>query len=145
MINSAELQQLDKLIANYCAPEWQDILYQSANILHYRAGELIFKEGQKADDLYIVKEGKVKVFSSYTKKNDVVLRFCGDGEIIGHRGIGEDFTFSVSGQALTESTVYIFPMAIFRNLLMSNNMFCYYFMLFFAEELRRSERSEKTC
>ncbi len=143
MIDSAELQKIDKLIANYCSPEWQDILFESANILHYRTGELIFKEGQKADNLYMVKEGKVKVFSSYTKKIEVIVRFCSDGEVIGHRGIGANFTFSVSGQALTDCTVYVFPMDVFRNVLMANNVFCYYFMLFYAEELRRSEGMRK--
>jgi len=142
-MNSAELKQLADLITNYCTPAWQEILFQSAVLLEYKPGEIIFKEGQKADSVYMVKEGRIKVFSNFTEKIEIIARFSSDGQVIGHRGFGENFTFSVSAKSLSRSSIYIFPIEVFQNMLMANNMFCYYFLLFFAEELRRTERMQK--
>lgn len=142
-MNSAELKQLDKLIEKHCAPEWQELAKQHTTTLNFKKGELILKEGQKAENIYMVRHGRVKVYSNYTDQVEVIVRFATDGQVIGHRGFGEDFTFSISAVALTDTSVFILPMSIFQSLLKANNMFCYYFMMFFAEELRRSERMRK--
>ena len=111
--------------------------------LSYGEGELIIKEGDKADNIYMVKHGRVKVYSNYTESVEVIARFATDGQVIGHRGFGEDFTFSISAVALSPTSVYVLPMSVFQSLLKANNLFCYAFMMFFAEELRRSERMRK--
>lgn len=142
-MNSAELKQLDKLVEKYCTPEWRQKANNNTTILNYKSGETIIKEGQKAENILMVRHGRVKVYSNYTDKIEVIARFATDGQVIGHRGIGEDFTFSISAVALTETSVFILPMNIFLEMLQHNNTFCYYFMMFFAEELRRSERMQK--
>lgn len=143
MNNSPLLKQLDELIDEYCTPEWRDLALQNTTKLKFKPGENIFKEGQNAENIFMVSHGHVKVYSNYTEDVEVILRFATDGQVIGHRGMGEDFTFSVTAIAMTTTTVKVLPMSIFQNLLKSNNEFCYYFLLFFTEELRRSERSRK--
>lgn len=142
-MNSAGLKQLNTLIENHCTPEWRDLARQHTSVLHYKKGELILKEGQKAENIFMVRHGRVKVYSNYTNEVEVIARFATDGQVIGHRGFGEDFTFSISAVALSDTTVYVLSLSIFQNMLKANNMFCYYFMMFFAEELRRSERMHK--
>ncbi|MCF8464087.1 MAG: Crp/Fnr family transcriptional regulator [Flavobacteriales bacterium] len=142
-MNSKDLKQLDKLIENYCTPEWRKLAWSNTSTIEVNAGELIFKEGEKAENIFMVKHGRVKVYSNYTPEMETIVRFAIDGQIIGHRGFGEDFTFSVSAVALSTTSVFVLPMSIFQNLLKANNLFCYYFMLFFTEELRRSERMHK--
>lgn len=142
-MNSAELKQLDKLIENYCTPEWRQLAIQNTTTRDCISGEIIFNEGDKADHIYMVKYGRVKVYSNYTDSVEVIARFATDGQVIGHRGFGENFTFAISAVALSPTTVYVIPMPVFQSLLKANNMFCYAFMMFFAEELRRSERANK--
>lgn len=142
-MTSSELKQLNKLIEEYCTPEWKQLALHNTGTLQFGTGEIIFNEGDKADHIYMVKHGRVKVYSNYTEEVEVIVRFAADGQVIGHRGFGEDFTFSVSAIALGPTSVYRLPMPIFQNLLRANNLFCYYFLLFFAEELRRSERMRK--
>lgn len=142
-MNSGELKQLDELVRNNCTPEWRSMADQNTTELSYKKGQLIIKEGLNADSIYMVKHGRVKVYSNYANGVEVIVRFATDGQIIGHRGFGEDFTFSISAVALSETTVYVLPRTIFENMLKANNMFCYYFMMFFAEELRRSERMRR--
>lgn len=142
-MNSGELKQLDKLIENYCTPEWRKLAWANTTTLNFKTGDVIINEGEKAENIYMVKHGRVKVFSAYTENVEVIARFATDGQVIGHRGFGEDFTFSISAVALSDSAVYVLPMSVFQSLLKANNLFCYYFMMFFAEELRRSERMRK--
>ena len=142
-MDSKELKQLDKLIENYCTPEWRKLAWANTTTINVASGEIIFREGDKAENIYMVKHGRVKVYSNHTPDIEVIARFASDGQVIGHRGFGEDFTFSVSAVALSDSTVFSMPMETFQSLLKANNLFCYYFMLFFTEELRRSERANK--
>ena len=111
--------------------------------LTFKKGETIFKEGQRMDNMYMVDKGRVKVYANYSKDVEVVIRFATDGQTLGHRGLGDDNIFPVTAEALTETTVNILPLSVFNDLLKNNYEFCYYFMLFFAEELRRTERRKK--
>ena len=95
------------------------------------------------ENMYMVDKGRVKVYSNYTKDIEVVIRFASDGQTLGHRGLGEDHVFPITAEALTETTINILPLNVFEELLKNNNEFCYYFMLFISEELRRSERQQK--
>ncbi len=142
-MDSPLLKQLDELIDEYCTPEWRDLAIKNTKILKFKRGENIFKEGQSADYIYMVDDGRVKVHANYTDDVEVIYRFATNGQVIGHRGIGEDFTFPITAVALSPTTVKVLKMEIFLNLLKANNMFCFHFMLFFSEELRRSERSRK--
>lgn len=142
-MESPLLKQLDELIDEFCTPEWRDMAIQNTRELKFKTGENIFKEGQHADYIHMVKEGRVKVYANYTDDVEVIYRFAAKGQVIGHRGMGEDFSFPITAVALSPTTVKVLKMDLFLNLLKANNMFCYYFMLFFTEELRRSERSRK--
>lgn len=142
-MRSKDLKQLNKLIENYCTPEWRKLAWANTSTIEFKAGDMVFKEGDQADNIYMVKHGRVKVYSNHTPEIEVIARFATDGQVIGHRGFGEDFTFSVSAVALSDSAVFSMPMETFQSLLKANNLFCYYFMLFFTEELRRSERANK--
>lgn len=142
-MNSKKLKQLDYLIDTFVSKEWQDMLQHHSHQLTFHKGELILKEGGKADRIYMVKNGRVKVFSNYTAKTEVILRFATNGQILGHRGFGEDFTFSISALALDETEVISFPQSLFQSVLKANSEFCYYILMFFAEELKRSERMRK--
>jgi CRP/FNR family transcriptional regulator len=93
--------------------------------------------------MYMIEKGRVKVFSNYTKDIEVVIRFATDGQTLGHRGLGDDGVFPITAEALTETSVNILPLNIFEDLLRNNNEFCYYFMMFMAEELRVTERQRK--
>lgn len=128
---------------NYCTPEWRQLAVSLTETFHFETGELIFKEGQKADNIFMVKHGRVKVYSTYTEDVEVIARFASDGQVIGHRGMGENFDFPISAVALSPTSVFALPMPFFQSLLKANNLFCYYFLMFFAEELRRSERMRK--
>lgn len=142
-MTAKDLEQLDLLLGKFCSKEWQETARKNTTTLTFKAGENIFKEGQKMDNMYMIDRGRVKVFSNYTKDIEVVIRFATDGQTLGHRGFGDNQVFPVSAEALTETTVNMLPYPIFEDMLRNNNEFCFHFMMFFAEELRRTERQRK--
>ncbi|MCW5899024.1 MAG: Crp/Fnr family transcriptional regulator [Flavobacteriales bacterium] len=134
---------LAEMIALHCGKSWQDRIKRHRLTQRFDAGQDVFREGDPADQLFIVRKGKVKVFCTYGPDARRILRFARDGQVLGHRGIGAGFTYSVSATALTPTTVDALPMPLFMQVLEANAAFSFHFMLFFAEELRRSEEQTR--
>jgi CRP/FNR family transcriptional regulator len=134
---------LAELITKYASPDWRERIKDSRVTYRFPAGEQIFREGAPADQLYIVRKGKAKVFSTFEPGSSRILRFARDGQVLGHRGIGEDFTYTVTATALVDSSVDGVPMPLFLDALRANASLGFHFMLFMAEELRRSEAQAK--
>ena len=137
------LNQVDALIEQFCTEDWKLLINERTTEQTYKAKATIFREGEKMENMSIVKNGKVKIFSTYAKNTERIYRFATDGQILGHRGLGGDYTFPVTAVALTDTKVNIIPLSLFQSLLRANHLFSYHFMLFFAEELRQSEKQIK--
>lgn len=134
---------LAEIITKHASADWRNRIKDSCITHKFVADEGIFEEGAPADQLYIMRKGKAKVFSTFGPGSSRILRFARDGQGLGHRGIGEDFTYTVSATALVDSTVDAVPMQLFLDALRGNAALGFHFMLFMAEELRRSEAQAK--
>lgn len=139
----ASLGNLLELFTKYCTPEWQALARSHTTTLAFKAGETIFKEGQRCENIFMIDKGRVKVFTNYTPDVEVILRLAQDGFVLGHRGLRRERTYPVSGVALVPTTVNILPIGVFEDMLRANALFCYHFMLFFADEMGRSEQMRK--
>ncbi|VAX06524.1 hypothetical protein MNBD_GAMMA26-252 [hydrothermal vent metagenome] len=137
------LQQIDDLIREYCTPEWRFMMEHHQEEIEYPKDELIFEEGQEAKRIKVIKTGKVKVYTTDKTGKEQVIRLATDGQIIGHRSFGGDHRYPVSCKALEETVIYHVPLELFQDVLRANHLFCYHFMMFFAEELRASDRHIK--
>lgn len=136
-------ETIAEMLRRHCSPEWQALLTEKTMHRSFEAGESIFREGDTAETLFIIRRGKAKVFSTFEPGASRILRFARDGQVLGHRGMGGDFTYTVSATALERTEVDGIPMPLFLSTLKANAPFAFYFMLFFAEELRRSEDQSK--
>ncbi|MBL0126404.1 MAG: Crp/Fnr family transcriptional regulator [Flavobacteriales bacterium] len=128
--------RLNDLIEQYCAPEWRELMNARNTRNTYRKGEAIFKQGEVADKMYMIEQGRIKVVASYVEGRDRIVRLAADGEVLGHRGIGTNLIYTANVIALSETEVNIIPMSLFLSVLKANNLFCYHFLLFFVDELR---------
>ncbi|MBK6541971.1 MAG: Crp/Fnr family transcriptional regulator [Flavobacteriales bacterium] len=133
---ASHLVHLNDLIEQHCAPEWKELLRERNTQVTFRKGEHIFTDGQVADRMYMIQHGRVKVVASYLKGVERIIRLAGDGEVLGHRGIGNEPIYTATAVALSETQVNIIPMQLFLSTLKANNLLCYHFLLFFAEEVR---------
>lgn len=130
---------MDSFLKQYCSPEWQEFVDYHKKQRTVEAGAFIFKEQEPTEGLYIINEGKVKVISKESDGKETLIRLAADGDILGHRGFGGDWTYPISAVAYVETVITFLPINIFNTLAKSNVDFTYHLMMFFAEELRRSE------
>jgi CRP-like cAMP-binding protein len=128
--------RLRDLISEYCATEWRQLMTERNVERTFRKGEDIFKQGEVADTIYMIRHGRVKITVGPLRANERIVRLAGDGEIVGHRGIGEEPIYTATATALSETIMDSIPMSLFLSVLKANNLFCFHFLIFFAYELR---------
>lgn len=72
-------------------------------------------------------------------ENERILRFAKRGAIIGHRGLGKDLIYPVTGTAVETATVCFVELPHFEASLKTNHGFLYALMQFFANELKENQ------
>ena len=127
------------MFCKLCIPEWLPAIEANRKLVAIKKGGLLFKEGELMDGIYFVYSGLFKVHKQWGQK-ELIVRFANQGDIVGHRGLGEDNIFPVSATALENASACFIPIDFFTSSLKVNYEFLYQLMLFFAEELKLSER-----
>jgi CRP/FNR family transcriptional regulator len=122
-----------------CLKEWLPAIDINRQTLHVKKGEEFIKEGEYVTGVYFVYEGAVKVHKQWGEK-ELIVRFAKKGDIVGHRGLGNDTYYPVSATAIEPSIVCFIEIEFFLTSLKVNQDFLYQLMMFFAEELKVSER-----
>ncbi|MEO6733428.1 MAG: Crp/Fnr family transcriptional regulator [Ferruginibacter sp.] len=127
-------------LCRLCLPEWLPAIKANKKTIHFKKGELIFKEGDEVKGMYFVFTGTVKVHKKWGKEKELIIRFAKQGDIIGHRGLGDEIIYPVSGTALESTAVCFIELDFFKATLRINTDFTISLLMFYAEELQRSER-----
>ncbi len=70
--------------------------------------------------MFFINKGLVKVHKRWDAEKEMILRFAGDGAIVGHRGLGGDTIYPVSGTALTNTGVCFVNIDFFTATLKTN-------------------------
>lgn len=122
-----------------CLKEWLPAIELNRKTFVLKKGETLFEEGELVTGIYFVYNGKLKVHKRWGDK-ELIVRFAGQGAIVGHRGLGIANIYPVSATAIEPSMVCFIDMEFFLTTLKVNNDFTYQLMMFFAEELQVSER-----
>ena len=115
-----------------CIPEWLPAISDIRQMVSIKKGEILFKEGEEMTGMYFVHSGVVKVHKQWGQK-ELIVRFAKKGDIVGHRGLGADTIYPVSGTALENISACFIPLDFFLSSLKINYDFMHWLMLFFAE------------
>ena len=127
-------------LCRLCLPEWIPAIEANKKTTHYKKGELIFKEGEEVKGIYFVYSGTVKIHKKWGNEKELIIRFAKGGDIIGHRGLGIEMLYPISGTALENTTTCFIDLNFFKTTITVNNDFTIKLLMFYAEELQRSER-----
>lgn len=115
-----------------------------SNNINCKKGQQFIIEGAPVNGLFFVQKGKVKVFRTGINGREQIVRFAKEGEIIGHRGFGTDEYYSIGAIALENTVLCYVSKNLLQEALMTNAKLAYDFMMFYADELNRSESKVKT-
>jgi len=130
----------DCFLCQHCMTEWRPLIELNKETRVIRKGKTIFKEDGPVEGIYFMYRGWVKIHKEWIHPKELILRFAGAGEIIGHRGLGDKRNYPVSATALEDSTVCFIPEDFLEASLRVNQALTYRLMQFFAAELQKAER-----
>jgi len=122
-----------------CLKDWLPAVDTHRKTFHFKKGEVIFNEGEPVAGVYFVYKGIVKVHKQWGDK-ELIIRFANQGQIFGHRGLGHNNIYPVSGTAIEPTEACFIGIDFFNTTLKVNHEFLLSLMLFFADDLQESER-----
>jgi signal transduction histidine kinase len=102
--------EANKLFCQLSPPELS-ALRGIARERSFSAGQEIFKEGDKGDGVYVVRDGLVEISGLVDQKVRLVFSQVGPGEIFGEMAVIEDKPRSASAIAKADALVYFIPRA----------------------------------
>ena len=123
-----------------CQPEWLGAIDTNRKLLHFKKGDQLFKEGDAMTGMYFIYSGLVKVHKEWDDDKELIVRFAKQGAIVGHRGLGTDTIYPVSATALSTAEICFVDLDFFIATLKVNHQYLFELMMFFASELKESER-----
>ena len=88
------------VMCRQCLKDWLPAIDSNRKSFHFKKGELLFKEGETMTGMYFINTGLVKVHKHWNNDKELILRIAKNGDIVGHRGLGTDTIYPVSGTAL---------------------------------------------
>jgi NADH dehydrogenase len=82
---------------------------------HFEPGDIIFRQGDLGDSVYVIEEGECEVFREQ-KGNQEILATLGRGEYFGEMALLSDRTRNATLRARTAMDILIIPKADFNKL-----------------------------
>jgi len=123
---------------------FDDNLLDRKTILKCKKQQQFIIEGAPVNGLFFIKSGVVKVFRTGINGREQIVRFAKSCEVIGHRGFGTQEYYSIGATALQYTELYYFSKEYLQSVLLANPKFAYDMMLFYANELNKSEDKVKS-
>jgi CRP/FNR family transcriptional regulator len=82
-------------------------LAEVARLETFPKGQVLCEKGASGKALYIIKSGKVRIFTTDDEGHDVALNVCGKGDFIGELSLLDGLPHSASAAALEPSDILI--------------------------------------
>ncbi|WP_336516391.1 Crp/Fnr family transcriptional regulator [Pollutibacter soli] len=135
---SCDLQSC--VMCRLCQKEWLPAINANRKTYQYAKGEKVFEEDEEVKGMFFITSGLVKVHKHWGEEKELILRIASNGDILGHRGLGSDTIYPASATALTSTDICFVDLEFFTSTLKVNTGFLYQLMMFFAGELKESEK-----
>lgn len=98
------------------------ILKSNIETYSIKAGEFIFKEGDKPKGIYRVKKGKVKKFTNTNFGAQHIFYVCKESEYLGYHAILSEELYPDSAAALIDAEIDFIPQADFKKAVTTSHL-----------------------
>lgn len=127
-------------LCRLCLKDWLPAVAANKHTLKMKKGQQLFVEGEVATGIYFVNSGIVKVHKKWAADKEIIIRFAQQGDMLGIMGMGDNYDYPVSATVLESGSVCYIDLDFFESTLKVNSELTYRLLLFFAAELRESEK-----
>ena len=111
-------------------------LYHLGNLRYYRRGEMVFNVGSSSNEVYILLDGRVKVFELSQEGKEVILWFCFSGELFGLSEVFQCSGREVNAQACSNVEVLTIKKMDFERYLTQHSHLAMYVIELLGYRLR---------
>ncbi len=108
----------------------------------YGSGEVIFREGERGDCAYLVKEGSIEIYKTIDGK-EKVLGAIGKGGIFGEMALVDDTPRMAASRAVETTQLVVISRMMFNQKLEKADPFIRGLLNIFADNIRRMTPGNK--
>ncbi len=124
------MKTLEPLIAEHpffknLDKSYLELIVGCASNVRFDAGQFIFREGEEANQFYIVRQGKVVLESCAPGREPIRLQTFSDGEILGWSWLVPPYHWQFDAQAVELTRAIIFDGECLRNKCQEDHNFGY--------------------
>lgn len=124
------------------APAHREFLAGCTKNLRVASGDYLFREGDQADALYLLREGKVSLEIHHASRGTTVVETLHSGEVLGWSTLFPPYRWHLDGRAARDALLFAVDGDCLRNKLEQDHDFGYAFTRLMLREVhRRLERS----
>ena len=109
----------------------------------YKPGDIIFKEGDIGDEMYIIRSGKIAI-TKLSRDVETTLAVLSEGEFFGEMAIIDNQPRSASAKAETDAEVIILSSDIFESQITTNHKLIMRILRKMSNRLREADGKIKT-
>ena len=121
MVAVTETNMLDRVhLFSDLAPSDTRLLTEHSSTRTYPAHAVLINEGDQTDSLYVILEGKAKVFVSDENGKEAILNILSAGEYFGELALVDDAPRSASVMTMEPTKVMVVSKADFKSCLAKN-------------------------
>lgn len=116
-------------------------LAQKFHSLRYRRGEMIFREGEPAERMFLIGQGRVKLSASSAQGGELLIALVGPGQIFGELAVIDRGPRAMDARAMEDSEVFALSSDVFWTLLETNGALARRLLELMARRLRRADKA----
>ncbi len=92
-------------------------LIERCETMHYKKGQVIFKEGSTPRFLYFIKTGKARTYKSHLDGKDLVTGLYGEKDYLGHASILEHIFYNETAEIIEDAELVLIPVKEFEKMI----------------------------
>lgn len=114
------------------SPDELQIVRENMINVHFKAGEIIQKQGTYMSHIIFIVSGMAKVYFEREDQRNTILRIVKPMSFVGGPGIYSDHFYHFTISAMKDTAVCYIDFAVFKNILNENNAFAAEFLKDFS-------------
>ncbi len=107
----------------------------------FKKGQVIFYEGNHPHGMYCIYQGKVKISKLGDEGKEQIVRFAGEGELLGYRSSLSNESYKATATAMEDCYICHIPKDKFSEALNSNSNFSLGIIRLLSEDLKKAEQN----
>lgn len=113
------------------------------HVIRVRKGEVIFREGEPAERLFLIDQGKVKLSMGTPAGQELMIAVLGRGQIFGELAVIDRGPRAMDARAMEDTRVFALESDVFWTLLENRPALARRLLELMARRLRRADRASQ--